>query len=396
MILRTMACAAGALFLFSGLSLAQTTFIAGKVKGEDGKPLQGALIKLERTDIRGHYKVKTDKKGNYYYGGLPLGFYDVICEVDGKDVDRVNHIKTTVDVDQNKNVDFDLQRLRARKDALAKAAETGQLTAEQKREMSPEERQALEKATKERQAQLAKNKELNDAFNAGMDSLQKAAAAPQTDRLQLYTDAIASFKKASEMDAKQHVIWAHLGDACFGAALLKTGAEQEALIKEGTDAWQQAIALLPTEAAYHNNFALALARVKKNQEAGEELQKAAQLDVPNAGKYYYNLGALLVNSGQNDAAGEWFKKAIEASPNYAEAHYQYGLYLMGQAKTMPDGKIVPPAGTKEEFEKYVQLAPTGANVDAAKAMLQTIDAQIQTNYTNPNAPPPPQKKTRKK
>ena len=38
--------------------------------------------------------------------------------------------------------------------------------------MSAEQKAALEKATKERQAAMAKNKALNDAFNAGMEAMK--------------------------------------------------------------------------------------------------------------------------------------------------------------------------------------------------------------------------------
>jgi hypothetical protein len=80
-----------------------------------------------------------------------------------------------------------------------------------------------------------------------------------------------------------------------------------------------------------------------------------------------------------------FKKAIEADPNYADAHYQYGIYLIGKATTSADGKIVPPAGTKEEFEKYLELKPDGANAEAAKAMLTSMGEVLQTDYSKPGA-----------
>ena len=44
-----------------------------QVVGEDGQPLKDALIKIERKDIKGNYKVKTKKKGDYLHAGLPLG-----------------------------------------------------------------------------------------------------------------------------------------------------------------------------------------------------------------------------------------------------------------------------------------------------------------------------------
>jgi tetratricopeptide (TPR) repeat protein len=301
MILRKAAGAACALVLFAGISLAQTSAISGEAKGEDGKPIIGAVIKIERQDIKGTYKVKTNKKGEYYYGGLPLGMYNVTLEVDGKDVDAIRGIRTRLGDAQS--VNFDMKQAAARREAITKAAESGQL-GDAARGMSAEQKAQLEKASKERQAQLAKNKELNDAFNTGMAALTQAGTAAQGEKEALYTTAVNSFKKGSELDAKQHVVWAHLGDSYFGLAQVKTGADQEAAVKGGMEAWGKAIEIDPNNAGYHNNYALALARFKKLDEARAELQKAAQLDPPSAGKYYYNLGALLVNSGQNDPAGE--------------------------------------------------------------------------------------------
>src|ERR1700683_4834158 len=51
-------------FLFASLCFAQAEAIQGDVKGEDGKPVVGAVIKIERTDIKQNYTVKTDKKGH--------------------------------------------------------------------------------------------------------------------------------------------------------------------------------------------------------------------------------------------------------------------------------------------------------------------------------------------
>src|SRR5215467_11945582 len=81
------------LFLFCASAWGQTGSLSGDVKDADGKPMVGALIKIERTDIKGNYKVKTDKKGHYFHAGLPLGQYNVILEVEGKDMDRQNGVK---------------------------------------------------------------------------------------------------------------------------------------------------------------------------------------------------------------------------------------------------------------------------------------------------------------
>src|SRR3954452_10172707 len=138
------------ILLFAGAAFAQTSQIDGVVKGEDGQPLKDALIKIERKDIKGSYKVKTKKKGDYLHAGLPLGTYKVTVEVNGKDVDMVDNVRTKLGDDTV--VDFDLQRMKAQQQATAQAAETGTLTKEQERSMTPEQKAAIEKQMKERAA----------------------------------------------------------------------------------------------------------------------------------------------------------------------------------------------------------------------------------------------------
>ncbi len=372
---RNLAWSAAALLVLACTSLAQTSSLEGDVKAEDGSPLKGALVKIDRTDIKGSYKVKTDKKGHYFHAGLPLGTYSITLEVDGKDRDSVKGVRTRLG--DPTPVNFDLQAMAHRQAAQQKALESGKITKEQERGMSSEQKAAMEKAMKERESAMKKNKELNDAFNTGMTALQGKQ----------FDQAVQSFTKASEMDPKQNVVWAQLAEAYMGVGLAKTGAEQEAAFAKGLEAYNKAIELKPDDAAYHNNFALALAKAKKFPEAQAELNKAASLDPTNAGRYYYNLGAVLVNIGQTDPAGEAFKKAIEADPNYADAQYQYGIYLIAKAQVdAKTGKVTPVAGTREAFEKYLQLKPDGPFAASATEMIKSIGGELSTEYKNPNAP----------
>src|SRR6266568_6212202 len=105
---------AGALFL-ALTSFAQITAIEGDVKGEDGKPLVNALVKITRTDIKGNYKCNTNKKGHYFYNGLPLGTYNIAVEVDGKDMDTVNGVRTRMG--DPTPVNFDLQKIAQQRSA---------------------------------------------------------------------------------------------------------------------------------------------------------------------------------------------------------------------------------------------------------------------------------------
>ena len=346
-------CVLSAAFVFlmlPGSLFAQTGSIQGRAVGEDGQPIPDAVVKIERKDIRGSYKTKTNRRGEYFHAGLPAGratSYTVVLEVKGADVDTAEGVN--VPLGEPRTVDFNLAERKKQREALAKAAESGTLTEAQTRGMSAEQREAIEKALKERAAALSKNKELSDAFNQGMEAM----------KVQQYQAAVDAFTKASEIDPKQNAVWGQLAEAYSELAKTKSGAEQDAALGKSVEAFQKAIEIKPDDAAYHNNYALVLVRAKKVPEAVAELEKAAQLMPADAGKFYYNLGAVMMNTGQLDAAGEAFKKAIALSPNYAPAQFQYGLYLLGKASIGADGKIQPPPGTVEVFKTYLTLEPTG-------------------------------------
>ena len=360
--------------MFAGASWAQISAIEGDVKGADGQMVKGAQILIEREDMKGPYKgAKTDKKGHYIYNGLPLGTYTVSVIVDGATKDKTSHVRTSLGDPQE--VNFDLKNAAAQEAAAQKAAATGNLTQEQERGLSKEQKEALEKQSKENAAAIAKNKALNDSFNAGKEALNAKN----------YQAAVDSFQKGAELDPSQNVIWANLADAYVGLAATKTGADQQAALDKATESYAKAIALKPDNPAYHNNYGLALARAKKFAEAQAELNKAAELDPPNAARYYYNLGAVYTNSGQSAQAEAAFKKAIDANPDSADAQFQYATALSAKLSTGADGKVTAPPGMEDALQKYLQLEPNGPNAETAKAMLKMIGATIQTNYTNPDA-----------
>jgi tetratricopeptide (TPR) repeat protein len=337
--------------------------------------VKGAVILIERQDMKGTYKgAKTDKKGHYIYNGLPFpGTYNVTVSVDNQVRDVTRGVRTQLG--DPVAVNFDLKQSAEQQKSAQDAVAAGTATPEQERGMSKEQKEALDKQSKENAQIMAKNKALNDTFNAGKDALTAKN----------FDAAVEAFQKGVEMDPMQNVIWANLADAYVGQAGTKTGPDQQASLDKALDAYSKAIALKPDNPAYHNNYALTLAKAKKFDEAQAELNKAAQLDPPQAGRYYYNLGAVFVNNGQAEAAEIAFKKAIEANPESADAQFQYATALSAKLKTGADGKVIAPDGMKEALEKYLQLDPMGQFADAAKGMMQMIGATIQTNYQNPDA-----------
>jgi tetratricopeptide (TPR) repeat protein len=387
---RILAAAIAGVVLLAVSAFSQTATLEGNVKGFDGKPLAGAVIKIVRTDIKMNYQTKTDKKGHYIYMGLAPGSPVMVSvEIDGKQVDSAQGKATISDP---KPIDFDLQKSKVSQDqvraAMEKAAETGQLTPEMQRGMSDEQKEAVQREYEARKKEMAAHKELNDSFNAGMTALE----AKQ------YPQAIEAFEKSTGLDPKQSAIWVSLADAYLADAGTKTGTDKDAEVQKGIDAYNKAIELKPTDAAIHNNYGRALAVAKKYQEAQDEMAKAAQLDPPGAGKYYYNVGVIFWNNGQIDPAVDAFKKSIDADPNYGDAYFQYGSALLGKATADASGKIIVPAGTAEAFQKCIDLGGKAATpatattpatapckyVDDSKAMLTTLGTAVQSQYVDPN------------
>ena len=190
---------------------AQTTTIEGDVKDANGAPLKGAVIVLDRTDIKGHYTVKSDKKGHWLYTGLPYGKFDITCQVDGQTVDSVKGVQSKYG--DSTTIDFDMRKAQAAKAGLAQAAATGELPAEAARGMSKEEKEKFEATAKKNAETMKKNKALNDAFNGGQDAKKAGDAEPdKAQKIVKYQAAIDSYNKAGELDPSQAAVWDALGE----------------------------------------------------------------------------------------------------------------------------------------------------------------------------------------
>ena len=126
-------------------------------------------MKIERQDVKGNYQVKTDKKGHYFYGGLPLGNYKITVVVDGQDRGfQTGRTKVGETVD----VSFNL----AGENAPARDNDANRgLTAAEKAEQ--------EKKDKANSAAMAKNKALNDAFNAGKSAMRRTIGTARSTAL---------------------------------------------------------------------------------------------------------------------------------------------------------------------------------------------------------------------
>jgi tetratricopeptide (TPR) repeat protein len=342
-----------ALFLFLAISIftlnaaAQTTSVKGAVKDDDGKLLVGATIELLNNETGRNFTVKTDSRGQYSTMGLPVGnnYKITITAADGKTVLwYVNGVPMRPGPENT--YDFDLAKERA---AAAKASG-----------VTDEQRKKIEEAKKS-----------NEKIK-GLNALLLQATAQKKDGK--FDDAVATLQQAVAQDQTHDVIYASLADAYIS---VKNYPEAEA-------AFTKALELAPPTSKslgnYHAGLSLAFLQQGKTEPGMAECDKTAQADPAQAGQCYFNEGAILTNQGKIDDANQAFDKAIVADPTKAEAYYQKGVNLLARATLGKDGKMVPAPGTVEALNKYLEIAPDGKNAQAAKDLLDSLGAAVQTSY----------------
>ncbi|MFQ5817754.1 MAG: tetratricopeptide repeat protein [Terriglobia bacterium] len=330
----------GTLLLAALPLAAQIGALEGIVRDENGKPIVGAKIVITRTDIRGRYEVKTDKKGNYFYMGLPAGRrtrYTVEAYWEGQLLWKTTGV--IIGMNEYKRIDFDMRKL--------KKQQVEQMTEEQRRQFE------------EMRKQQEKAQSFEEHFRLARKFLQQKQ----------YSAAITEFEAAATVDPEQYAAWANL-------AMAYAGARQNA---KAIEAYEKAIALKEDDAGVYNNLGSLYAQAGRVEEATQAYEKAAGLDPSRAAVFYFNLGATLVNAGEMKAAAEPLRKSLELDPNRAPAYYWLGVCLVAGMESKIEGGVVKTVlqpGTVEAFEKYLELEPKGRYAAAARQNLQLIEAQV--------------------
>jgi tetratricopeptide (TPR) repeat protein len=328
--------------------------VKGKCLDISGNPLVGAKVEFANQDTGQKYELKTNKKGEYFSLGIAPGKYKISLIQNGQVLFFFNNVQVQLGSDENVT-DFNLQK----EQAAAKQRAESQMTEQQKQEQ--------EKVQKE---------------NATIKTLnEKLAAASAAEQAGNYDQAVTVLKDATTIDPNRDLLWFKLGDAYRGSASKQTDpAQKTQAYNDATAAYQKALAIKPNDGAYLNNLGDVQAKAGKTDDAIKTFTQAAQADPVHAAQYYFNLGAVLTNTGKVDDAVQAFDKAIAADPTKADAYYWKGVNLLGKATTDKAGKMTAPAGTAEAFNKYLELQPQGTYADAAKQMLASIGATVETSF----------------
>ena len=352
--------------------------VKGVVKDTQGAPIVDGIIVYANQDNGQKYTLKTNKKGEYFSLGIAPGKYIVTLYKNADDAKANKELfhqnGFQVQLDEN-TLDFDLKKEQER--------------SAQGQGLTPEQIKQMQEAKEKQQKEVTTVKALNEKLAAANTAMQGGD----------FETAIASLKEAIQMDASRDLIWFKLGDAYRLSAPKQTDpAEKQKRLDAAVEAYQKAVQLRQAVtndkdpnaaknlAAYYNNLAEAYAKAGKIDDAVKTYALAAQTDPTAAAQYYFNTGAVCTNAGKVDDAIVAFDKVIAADPNRADAYYWKGVNMIGKA-TLQGDKMVAPPGTADSFQKYLELQPTGTYADAAKQMLASIGASVETSFGKKKAAP---------
>ena len=439
----------GALAVAVLLSFASISAVAqvGELRGTvmmaqaDGQkvPLADAQIDVFRTDIKGEYKTKTNKKGEWVFAGIPfVGTYVVSVShptasptfIPGVRAGRGIPVELEVKPGDGKRLTLDeIKNAGGATAAPANPAAPGNTGGGAKEsEADKAKREELLRKNKEIEEGNKKieaaNATIARTFKAGNDALAAASAAGKNNELaiQKYDEAITQFDEGLAADAEQPAILTNKAVALKGRGVQKYNAAvssktaddagRTALIegakadfKGAAEASTKAVTLIkaqpvPTDPAelqrYNGNKYAALitqaesmrlfvSKVDGTQSAaGVTAFKdyiAVETDPGKKTKAQLDLAQMLLDTGAADKALAEYQAILATTPDSADANLGAGLslYAAGEKARFQDAA--------NYLQKFVEKAPDGHQFkDDAKAILAEMKAS--ENITPDKKAPP--------
>ncbi|HXN71963.1 MAG TPA: carboxypeptidase regulatory-like domain-containing protein [Candidatus Acidoferrales bacterium] len=358
--------------LFAGIALAQDTGrLNGEIFDKDGKPYPGVSVEIKSVDTGQTFNLKTDKDGKFVQLGLRVGIYTILLVNEN---DKLHYGPIRFAVDPTKENNF---RMSVKEQMAAAAA------------AHPEE-------IKKRAEEEDKFKAMKGHFDAGIAAMAEAndlqkqiKAAPADQKPPLQEKRAADCQKAvteftqaeqgvgAKEVANHATVWQDIGaaDECIGH------------YDEAADAFQKAVDLKP-QAAYYAGLSTNLANSAAAQtdpkvaesklaDANADCEKALALEPAAGGTCYKNVGIVLNNKGRSKDSVVPLQKATQANPQDAQAWFLLGGALSAGIEPKQEGEkmmyIIPP-GTKEAYQKCIDLAPNTPLAAQAKEALDGLDA----------------------
>jgi tetratricopeptide (TPR) repeat protein len=355
---------------------AQST-VSGVVKDPAGTPLSKGEVKfttnanVPEKERKYQYTFPVGPDGTYHATGIAAGDYTVFYYRPENPDKSADYQTLKVKGGETLKLDFDMSR------------------PEYIKQLSPEDRAALEAAIKKNAAVMADNAKISNINN----TLKQAHEDEKNGKGE---QAVAEVTPLTVAKPDEPIIWGALGDAQLSVAdaaynaarAAKTSTADPAIQQKYADAaasYQKAIDLdtkaakpnMANEFVYYLNLGQSLSREGKPDDAGTAYESAAKANPAAAGKAYYNEAAVYLNANKNPEAAAAADKSIAADPKFAEPYYVKASALVPNTTSVTDPKtnttkFVLPPGCLEAYQAYLELDPNGRHAADVKALLASL------------------------
>jgi tetratricopeptide (TPR) repeat protein len=412
-------------------SFAQVGELRGQVfmQQADGQkvPLAEAQIDVFRTDIKGSYNTKTNKKGEFVFAGLPfVGTYIVVAShptakpnfVPGVKVGRGVPVDITVTPGDGKRPTYDEIKSAAAVSEPAPGSGGGggnsggggeSASDKAKREEMLRKNKEIEEGNKKIEAA---NAVIARTFKAGNEALAAANAASKAQNsdqaIEKFGEAVTQYDEGLAADAEQPAILTNKAVALKGRGVEKYNAtirsktlddagrtaaleSAKADFKGAAEASNKAVTMLkaqptptdPAEVARYNGnkYASMLTRAESMRlfvskvdpmqgPAGLEAYKdyiAVEMDPAKKSKAQLDAAQMLLDANQPDKALAEFQAILQTQPDNADANFGAGmaLYALNDKTKFQEAA--------NYLQKFVEVAPDSHTYKtAAKEILAEL------------------------
>ena len=382
-----------------------------KIKSPDGKltPVPGALVDIYRTDIKGHWDVKTDKTGHYIRLGMSyVGDYVILFSGPGMQPTYrgVKLSQTpTIDVvaEPGDGSKLTLEQVQAALGGKGKAPATQGGPPHAAAAPPPQDKGKAEAADKAAKEQQAKNSELQATFDAGVKHYNAGVELKKQNKL---TDALSEFEQAAAIDPTKNEAFIELShkananaaeaDYVIGVDLFNQKKREDArpYFEKAVEAISKAITVAPMDKKNANinndlivyydilakNTKLLVehyGQVKRLDDFSQTIDRAEELDPTHKAKWENIKGDTYRAAGQTDKAVAAYKNTLAIDANNPDALYGIGLTLVAStdkaqlqeaANYLADFTAKAPSSDKRvgEVKEALDALKAAFNVEAEK------------------------------
>jgi tetratricopeptide (TPR) repeat protein len=385
--------------LASVSAFAQVARIEGTVvKAGTTEPVVGAEVQIVRTDIKGNYNVKSDKKGAFLHAGIPLtGTYTIIVSAPGFQPSYIAPVKPggepiKFDLNPGDGSKLTIDDIKRAQASAPPAGGTGGTGGNQKQPSAAE--------IKKSQEEYEKKRAENEKLKADHESMKKLFdQGRQLAQNKDYSGAVNAFNEAAKLDVEQQAVWANLSLALFNRGATQLNSNQRDAAKQdfidSVNAASKAIALLDAQAKdpakandpniKKNKIDYLNLRIRPASVLAERFSDAAHIDImvkdyqtiidlsddpavksatrAKIAQGYFQMGKIPESSAI-------YEEILKTDPNNLDALYGLGLNLSTDQNKSKEAAAL--------WQKFLEKAPeTDSRVATVKEGIQSLGIPLQ-------------------